>query len=68
MNRCSACRWCRPDRSLASFFGLTAARWEFAKCARPEYTPVDESYAGSHYCTIERTYACGAEGKFWEAA
>jgi hypothetical protein len=72
MKFCKDCRFCAPDYSIASLFGLLGTKLELAKCLNPQSGvitrtdlvsgKVDRWQAG--YCSVQRKYRCG-EGAAW---
>lgn len=83
VRRCSDCKHCRPDRSMASFFGLDREdALKFAKCAAtsdvvPDIAAARVGYVSRsalrmNFCAVERVHTppvvrCGVDGLLWEA-
>lgn len=65
---CKDCKHCKLD-NFFYWIPFTTGKYEFAKCTRQKKIDMvsgKETVVRS-YCTVERNWDCGKEGKYFEA-
>lgn len=65
---CKDCKHCKLD-NFFSWIPFTTGKYEFAKCVRVKRVDLvsGKETPVRTYCSLERKYGCGEEGKYFEA-